>query len=248
MHKTLTVLGATSEVAEQFVYTFLAQQKESWRVVLTSRKPERLEPLAADLKVRQLTDDVSLMAVDAANVAQHPAQLGSLADKTDVVICAMGFLGEQEEAESSPEMVQQILTANYSGLVSIMEVFAAAMVAKGKGSIIGLSSVAGERGRASNYFYGSAKAGFTAYLSGLRNRLHKKGVHVLSVIPGFMDTKMTDGLDLPGPLTASPEQAGQRIFKAYHKGKDVVYVLPIWWLVMMVIRNIPEGIFKKLSL
>lgn len=248
MQKTLTVLGATSEVAEQFVYTFLGKQKDSWRVVLTSRTPNRLESMAADLKVRQLTDQVELRALDAAHIAQHPAELADLARETDVVLCAMGYLGDQEQAESSPEMVQQILTANYTGLVSILEVFAAAMTARGEGTIIGLSSVAGERGRASNYFYGSAKAGFTAYLSGLRNRLSKKGVHVLSIIPGFMDTKMTEGLDLPGPLTASPEQAGQRIYKAFQKGKNVAYVLPIWWMVMMVIRNIPEGIFKKLSL
>ncbi|MCL4128207.1 UNVERIFIED_CONTAM: hypothetical protein GTU68_062310 [Idotea baltica] len=117
-----------------------------------------------------------------------------------------------------------------------------------EGTIVGISSVAGERGRASNYLYGSAKAGFTSFLSGLRNRLAGKGVHVLTVKPGFVDTAMTEGLDLPGPLTAQPQQVARAVFKAVGKKKNTLYTLWMWRYVMLIIRNIPEAIFKKLSL
>lgn len=117
------------------------------------------------------------------------------------------------------------------------------MEAKRNGTIIGLSSVAGERGRQSNFIYGSAKAGFTAYLAGLRNYLFHKNVHVMTVIPGFMNTQMTENLQTPKPLTAEPEQAANIIYKAYKKKANVVYVTFVWWGIMMVIRNIPEFIF-----
>lgn len=116
------------------------------------------------------------------------------------------------------------------------------------GAIIGLSSVAGDRGRQSNFIYGSSKAGFTAYLSGLRNYLFDKKVHVLTVKPGFMDTKMTEGLPLNPKLTASPKQAAAHIYKAYKKQKNIAYVLPIWGFIMLIIKNIPEFIFKKMKL
>ena len=116
------------------------------------------------------------------------------------------------------------------------------------GTMIVLSSVAGDRGRQSNFIYGSAKAGLTAYLSGLRNYLFAKKVHVLTVKPGFMDTKMTEGLPLNPKLTATPKQAAEGIYKAFKKQKNVAYVLPIWAIIMLIIRNIPEFIFKKLKL
>jgi short-subunit dehydrogenase len=108
--------------------------------------------------------------------------------------------------------------------------------------------VAGDRGRASNYIYGSAKAGFTAFLSGLRNRMASLGVHVVTVSPGFIATRMTAGMDLPEKLTASPEEVAEAIFKATEKRRNTIYVRPIWWLVMLVIRNIPEPVFKRLKI
>ena len=116
------------------------------------------------------------------------------------------------------------------------------------GTMIVLSSVAGERGRQSNFIYGSAKAGLTAYLSGLRNYMFERKVHVLTIKPGFMDTKMTEGLPLNPKLTATPKQAAEAIYKAYKSGKNVAYILPIWRIIMLIIKNIPEFIFKKLKL
>ncbi len=245
--KTLTVLGATSEVAEQFVYAFLKDKKEPWRVVLSSRSVDRLAALQADLTVRKLADEVQLLALDAADYARHAALLGSLPQETDVVLCAMGYLGDQKIAENDWTEAVKILDANYRGPVSLLEIFARAFEGKGSGSIIGISSVAGDRGRASNYFYGSAKAGFTTYLSGLRQRFSKQGVHVLTVIPGFMDTKMTEGLNPPKPVTASALQAGKHIYQSFAKKKQVVYVLPLWRIIMTIIRFVPEAIFMKLS-
>ena len=116
------------------------------------------------------------------------------------------------------------------------------------GTIIALTSVAGERGRQSNFIYGSAKAGFTTYLQGLRNYLFHKGVHVLTVIPGFMDTQMTAAIQTPKLLTASPQKAAAIIYKAWKRKKNVVYVTPVWRLIMLMIRNIPEFIFKKMKM
>jgi len=117
-----------------------------------------------------------------------------------------------------------------------------------KGVIVGISSVAGERGRQSNYIYGSAKAGFTAYLAGLRNRLFHHGVHVVTVKPGFVKTRMIENLSTPGPLTASPKNVATSVLRAIKKKKDIIYVLSIWSVVMLMIRMIPESIFKRLKL
>ena len=116
------------------------------------------------------------------------------------------------------------------------------------GTIIGISSVAGDRGRASNFVYGSAKAGFSAVLSGLRNAHAKHGLHVLTVKPGFVATKMTAGMDLPPLLTAQPRDVADAIIKAQLRGRNVIYTKSLWWLIMTIIRHIPEGIFKRLSL
>ncbi|MEP4341571.1 MAG: SDR family NAD(P)-dependent oxidoreductase, partial [Lentilitoribacter sp.] len=119
---------------------------------------------------------------------------------------------------------------------------------RGSGTIVGISSVAGERGRASNYIYGSAKAGVTAFISGLRNRLAKRGVHVVTVLPGFVATQMTEGMDLPAKLTAEPSDVADAIARAVGGKKDVIYVIPTWHLIMLIIRNIPESIFKRMNI
>jgi len=137
---------------------------------------------------------------------------------------------------------------NYTGAVSILNIVANYYVSQQKGIIAGISSVAGERGRQSNYFYGSAKAGFTAYLSGLRNRLFHQQVHVLTVQPGFVYTRMTEGLPLPRLLTATPEKVADSIYLAIRKKKNVIYVKWFWRWIMLIIKCIPEFLFKKLKL
>jgi short-subunit dehydrogenase len=169
--------------------------------------------------------------------------------KWGVISNKTGYLGlGTEDGLYDDKNTEKIIDINYAKLVPVINYFAKKMESKRSGNIIALSSVAGDRGRQSNFIYGSAKAAFTAYLSGLRNYLFPQKVHVMTVKPGFMETKMTEGLPLNPKLTATPKQAAECIYKAYKKQKNIVYVLPIWRLIMLIIIHIPEFIFKKLKL
>ncbi len=244
MEENVLILGATSDMA-----VAIARQLalEGYSLTLAGRGKERLSALEGDLRVRHKAM-VSSVTFDALDFASHENFYKSLPEKPDVVICVFGLLGDQSVAQENGEHAQQIIGTNYSGAVSILNIVANDFQHRKKGLIVGISSVAGERGRQSNYIYGSAKAGFTAYLSGLRNRLYSHGVHVVTVKPGFVKTKMIENLPTPGILTASPKKVALRISKAIRKRKNVIYVLPVWALIMFVIRSIPEGIFKRLKL
>lgn len=242
--KNILILGATSDIAIACAHEFA---KNGYGVQLAARKVEKLKIIARDMEVRYKMP-VSCHSFDALDYESHATFWKELPQRPDVCLCAFGYLGKQEKAQEDWNEARRIIDTNYTGAASILNIVAQSYEKQGRGIIIGISSVAGERGRQSNYFYGSAKAAFTAYLSGLRNRLYKKGVHVLTVKPGFVDTKMTEGLDLPGPLTAKPEQVAGAIYKAARSGKDVIYTLAVWQLIMQNIRLIPEGIFKKMNL
>lgn len=240
----ILILGATSGIAEATAREFAGH---GFGIILAARNTKKLTVIEKDLRVRYEMP-VSTHAFDVRDFGSHQAFWDSLPHKPDVTLCAFGYLGEQEKGQSDWEEARQIIEANYTGAVSILNIVAGSYANQGRGTIIGISSVAGERGRQSNYLYGSAKAGFTAYLSGLRNRLYKKGAHVLTVKPGFVRTKMTEGLDLPKPLTADPAQAASSIYKAYRSKKDVLYVLPVWGVIMKNIKMIPEAVFKRMKL
>ena len=168
---------------------------------------------------------------------------------SDLLFCATGYLGENtEEGLYNNKNTERIIDINYAKLIPVLNFFAGKMERQRSGTLIVLSSVAGDRGRQSNFIYGSAKAGLSAYLSGLRNYLFSRKVHVLTVKPGFMDTKMTEGLSLNPALTATPKEAADAIYKAFKKKKNIAYVLPVWSVIMLIINNIPEFIFKKLKL
>lgn len=241
---TTLILGAVSDVAQACARQ-LATSKSN--LILAGRDMESLTIMANDLKIRYQVD-VKPVHFDALAFETHETFYNSLETKPDVTICVFGLLGDQAESEKSWEASKRVLDSNFTGAVSILNVIANDYEQKKAGVIVGISSVAGERGRQSNYIYGSAKAGFTAYLSGLRNRMVKSGVHVVTVKPGFIDTRMTAGLKLPKPITAKPDQVAKAILKSIDKKKNIIYTLPIWELIMMIIRNIPEGIFKKLKL
>ena len=240
----LTIIGATSDVGREVARSFA---KRGFDLYLVARQSGRLEPLQKDISIKSNVK-VTVHELDLLDFDKYDSVLKPLAEKSEVVLFIAGYDVEQEKAEANVNIVMQVMDVNYKAGVLSLNIFKTIFQRKGEGTIIGVSSVAGERGRAKNYIYGSAKAGFTAYLSGLRNQLAKENVHVVSVLPGFMDTKMTAHLDLPKPLTALPEVAGEQIYKAFHKQKNVVYVLPIWRWIMLIIRNIPEFIFKKLSI
>ncbi len=238
------ILGAGSDIAQATARAFAAR---GCAIQLAARDPDRLAADKADLETRYRVA-VSLHAVDALEVASHERFVDTLPELPMVAVCAIGLMGDQPENAADMTRAALIFRSNFEGPASLLGVLANRMEARGSGTLVGISSVAGERGRASNYVYGSAKAGFTACLSGLRNRLAKKGVHVVTVLPGFVDTKMTEGMDLPKPLLAQPDEVGRAIVGAVERGRDVIHVRRIWWLVMAVIKAIPEGLFKKTSI
>ncbi|KPQ17281.1 MAG: putative short-chain dehydrogenase [Rhodobacteraceae bacterium HLUCCO18] len=244
MSKSVLILGATSGMARAIARSFAA---EGHTIRLAARDAARLEPDRDDLVTRYGVT-VTLHEFDALDLESHEAFVKGLPELPDIAVCAVGAMGTQEENAASPTIGASVMRANFEGPAAIFAHLANAMEARGSGTLVGISSVAGERGRASNYVYGAAKAGFTAFLSGLRNRLAKKGVHVVTVLPGFVATAMTEGLDLPERLTAQPEEVGAAIVKAVRQEKNVIYVRPVWRIVMAIIRAIPEPVFKKTSL
>lgn len=238
------ILGAGSDIARATARAFAAK---GCAIQLAARDPSRFEVDRADLETR-FGVAVTLHGVDALDVGSHEGFVDSLPELPMVAVCAVGLMGDQAENAADMTRAALILRSNFEGPASLLGVLANKMEARGSGTLVGISSVAGERGRASNYVYGSAKAGFTAYLSGLRNRLAKRGVHVVTVLPGFVDTQMTAGMDLPGPLLAQPDEVGRAIVAAVEKTRDIIHVRRIWWLVMAIIKAIPERIFKKTSI
>ena len=241
----MIILGANSEVAQAFVEECLAKGEKYPVVYLLSSNPQTTEKFAGHINVKFLQHS-EIIPLDLMTDVDYKT-LENL--QSDLLFCASGYLGlGTDEGLYDNDNTERIIDINYAKLVPVLNFFAKKMESKRSGTMVILSSVAGERGRQSNFIYGSAKAGLTAYLSGLRNFLFDKKVHVLTVKPGFMDTKMTEGLPLNPALTATPKKAAQNIYKAYKNKKDVVYVLPIWRFIMLIIKNIPEFIFKKLKL
>lgn len=240
----LLVLGAKSDIGRAIAHKFA---KNKFDIILAARDAAELAGDATDLEIRYGVKVVTL-GFDAADTENHPRLFGDMEPEPLGVVCVVGCLGDQQKAEQDFTETKKIIDANYTGCVSILNIFANSFEKRKTGFIIGISSVAGDRGRQSNYIYGSAKAGFSAYLSGLRNRLSRSGVAVLTVKPGFVNTKMTEGMDLPPLLTAQPEEAAADIYNAWKKGKDIIYTKWFWRYLMLIIRNIPERIFKKLKL
>lgn len=242
--KSLLVLGGTSDLGRAAA---LAYAKLGWSVTLAGRDEAALAREAADLSTR-IGRGVETRRLDVLATDSFPPFLDSLPALPDVALCVVGLLGDQTRAQTDMAHAAAIMRTQYEGPALLLGLIAERFLARGSGTIIGVSSVAGDRGRASNYVYGSAKAGFTAFLSGLRNRCAKGGVHVMTVKPGFMRTRMTQGMKLPAPLTAAPAAAAAAILRAAQARKDVIYVSGRWRPVMTIIRAIPERIFKKLSL
>ncbi len=213
--------------------------------MLAGRNLDLLSRDAADIKLRHnVTADA--LAFDALDFSSHARVWQSLAEKPDAVACVFGYLGDQKVSEREWDESKRAIDTNFTGAVSILNIAANYFEERRTGVIIGISSVAGDRGRMSNYIYGSAKAGFTAYLSGLRARLSKSGVTVITVKPGFVATKMNEHMNLPPLLTATPAQVADDIFRAHVKGKPVLYTRWYWRYILLLIVHIPERVFARL--
>lgn len=242
----ILILGAVSDIAKAVAKEYAALGNNLYLAVREQEK-EEAEATANDLIVKYEIE-AEVVDFDAINFDSHQQFYDNLDPKPEGAILFVGYLGDQEKAQADFEECQRIVNTNYLGCVSILNVVANDLEEKKAGFIVGVSSVAGDRGRQSNYIYGSAKAGLTAYLSGLRHRLFASNVHVVTVKPGFVNTRMTEGMDLPEKLTAEPAEVAKDILKAQQKKKNTIYTKWFWRFIMMIITSIPEFVFKKTKL
>ncbi|RZI86225.1 MAG: SDR family oxidoreductase [Rubrivivax sp.] len=244
--KKILIVGATSAMAEACARLW-AQQGD--HLFLAARNASQLESVAADLRVKGAAK-VGSRVFDANQFDQHAALLQDATQTLgglDTVLIAHGTLTDQDRAQADVPYALAEISTNGTSVVALLTLVAQQLEQQGRGSIAVISSVAGDRGRQSNYVYGSAKALVTAFTSGLRQRLAKKGVNVITVKPGFVDTPMTAHLS-KGALWAKPEQVAKDISRAIDAGRTVVYTPGFWRLIMLIIKHIPEFVFVKLKL
>jgi hypothetical protein len=246
--KSVMILGATSAMARATAHAYA---RDGYNILLAGHDAAELAYLSADVRVR-FGVVCEHLDFDAVAFEGHDRFLDACEEKMrglpEGLVLFFGYMADQQEAQADFALVRQMVDVNLTGAMSVCERFAARCEKRGHGFLGIVSSAAGDRGKQSNYLYGACKAGLTAYAAGLRNRLHKSGVTVTTLIPGFVDTKMTYGLPLPGPLVASPEKAGATVFNAVRKGRDVAYVPGIWRWIMLIIKHVPEWQFKKMSM
>ena len=244
--QAVLVLGATSAMAQAWMRLLAPRGAQFF---LVARHADRLQAVAADLRTRGATA-VHTEILDLDQTGAHPAMLERAAQAMGRIDCALiahGVLGDQTQAEQSFADAAAILHTNFISVVSLATWLATYFESCGYGTLAVISSVAGDRGRKSNYIYGSSKAGLNTFLDGLRNRVDRQGVQVLTIRPGFVATPMTAHLP-QGPLFASPERVARDIQRAIDKRRDIVYVPWFWSGIMFLIRAIPEWKFKRMDL
>lgn len=242
--KKVLIIGAKGDLAKAIASEYA---KNGYGLYLAGRNINSIinfkDYLTSSYKI-----DVNLKEFDLVNFETHFDFFNSLNPKPDGTIMVSGYMCDQKKCENDFKESFNTINVNYLGAVSFLNIVANHYEKDEKGFIVGVSSVAGERGRKANYIYGSSKAGFTTYLSGLRNRLYKSNINVLTVKPGYIYTKMTEKLKLPSLLTAKPDEVAKLIFNSQKKKKDVIYIKSVWRLIMLLIRIIPEWKFKKMDL
>jgi decaprenylphospho-beta-D-erythro-pentofuranosid-2-ulose 2-reductase len=238
------ILGARSDIGRAVAYRFA---RDGYAIQLAAKEAKRLAEMKSDIELRHHVP-VSLHDFDALAIDTHGELISSLPVLPEIAVCAVGYMGKQVENERDVSTASFVFRTNFEGPASVLAELANCFERRGSGTLVGISSVAGQRGRASNYIYGSAKAGLTSFLSGLRNRLANKGIHVVTVLPGFVKTRMTEEMKLPPILTAKPIEVADAISRAVQCKRNVIYVRPAWRLITLVIQMIPERIFKRTSL
>lgn len=243
MTETWIVLGATSAMARPLIR---ALATKGAAMVLAGRDTAELDRLATDCRIAGAPEALAV-TFDARAPAGYAALVEQMAARPGVLnaISFVGSMPEQSEIDANPDLIAGVMQDSMTGPAIFLSRLAPVLEARGAGVIVGISSVAGDRGRLGNYVYGASKAAFSTYLSGLRNRLGRSGVHVMTVKPGPVDTPMTFGKKMP--LMTTPEAVAKDILRGIEKRRNVIYTAPIWRLVMAVITHIPEPIFKKMS-
>jgi decaprenylphospho-beta-D-erythro-pentofuranosid-2-ulose 2-reductase len=246
MNQFVAIFGATSAIAHETAKLFASQGSQ---LLLIGRSQAHLAANAADIIARG-AKQVETITADLADTSSHDqlwTKCRNIMPQIDTVLLAHGYLGDQKIAAESFKETSKIFEVNALSPISLLTVIANDFERKKAGTIAVITSVAGDRGRQSNYVYGASKAAVICFLSGLRNRLFASGIKVIDIRPGFIDTPMTQHLQNK-PLVASASLAGKQIFSAILAGKDIIYVPKRWQLVMTIIRLIPEQIFKRLGL
>ena len=244
--KKILIIGVTSAIAEATARIWAERGDE---LFLVARNQERLNVLTQDLKVRG-SSGVHSYCMDVNNFEEHLPMLDKAFDmlgKIDVVLIAHGTLSNQKECEHSVELTMQEIKTNALSAIALLTHLANRFESQGSGAFAVISSVAGDRGRASNYVYGSAKAMVTTFTSGLRQRLYKSGVSVVTIKPGFVDTPMTADLK-KGLLWAKTDAVATKVVKAIDANKNEVYVPAFWWVVMALIKAMPTAVFRRIKL
>ncbi len=240
----ILIIGAKSDIAKAVAREYA---KHGYDLYLAARNAHELHKFARDISVRSQRI-VKILELDIRDFKSHHFFYEQLEEKPLGTISAVGYLGTQYKAQTNFHELQRIVETNFTGIANLLNIVASDLEQRRHGFIVGITSVAGDRGRKKNYIYGSAKAALGAYLSGLRNSLHGAGVHVMTVKPGFVATKMTAGMDLPERLTAQPEDVAKVLFKAQQKKKNEIYVKSVWRWIMMIVKVIPEWKFKKMDI
>lgn len=245
--KKILIIGATSAIATACARIWAAQ---SASLFLVARDAEKLQALCADLEVRGAVA-VDTFCMNAEDIGAHAAMLeGALRalGQLDIALIAHGTLPDQQACEADANLTLREFSTNGTSVIALLTVLANQFEGQRNGAIAVISSVAGDRGRPSNYVYGSAKAAVSVFCEGLRARLFKVGVSVTDIRPGFVATPMTAGLPLPERLVAQPEQVARRIVAGIERKVDVLYAPAFWRLIMLVIRSIPRFVFKRMKL
>ena len=242
------ILGPNSGIGRAIAHELARTGRQ---LILAGRDTRQIHTMAADLHIRYGIQ-AAIRSFDALDFASHQAFFEACLDGKErlagIILC-FGAMSDQTDAERDFSLAKQMIDVNYSAYVSILNLAASYFKRRRSGFICAISSVAGDRGRKSNFIYGSSKAALSTYLQGLRNDLSSSGVNVITVKPGFVDTKMTWGLIKPNsPLVASPRKVAVDILRAIENRRDVQYTPRFWWWIMMVIKLIPERIFKRMSL
>jgi decaprenylphospho-beta-D-erythro-pentofuranosid-2-ulose 2-reductase len=242
----VAIFGATSAIAQETARLFAS---ENATICLVARNNEKLDAVASDLKIRG-SKNVHCISIDLSVIENHVRliqEVESQLGRIDTVLIAHGVLPDQRKAEKSYEETHRTFTTNMLSYISLLTIIANKMEAQGLGHIIVISSVAGDRGRQSNYIYGTSKAAINVFTEGLRNRLFKTGVHVMTVKPGFVDSPMTSEFK-KGLLWVTPKYVAEKIYAASKAQKDILYTPFFWRYIMMLLKLIPEGLFKRGSL
>ena len=244
--KKILIIGATSAIAEATARMWAARGAA---LFLVGRKTGQLNTIADDLRIRGAAS-VGCFTMDACDTPSHAAMLEAAEialGGLDVALIAHGSLPDQKACEASVDLTLQEINTNALSVIALATLIAQGFEKQGRGTLAVISSVAGDRGRRSNYVYGAAKGMVSLFMQGLRNRLTRKGVQVLTIKPGFVDTPMTATFP-KGALWAKPDAIARGIVRAVERGADEVYLPGFWRLIMLIIRHIPERVFKKLSL